>query len=67
VYKGCKIDYRGADVTPATFMAVLKGDAAAVKGKGTGKVLGSTSADRVFINFSDHGATGLIAFPSSYL
>jgi len=29
--------------------------------------LESTSTDRVFINFSDHGAPGLIAFPSSYL
>ena len=25
VYNGCKIDYKGADVTPAIFLSVLKG------------------------------------------
>jgi len=34
-----------------------------VKGKGTERVLESTKADNVFINFVDHGAPGLIAFP----
>ncbi len=34
---------------------------------GNGKVLNSTSASKVFINFSDHGAPGLIAFPNEYL
>jgi legumain len=67
VYAGCVIDYRGADVTPANFLAVLEGDAAAMSGKGSGKVLKSTTDDHVFINFSDHGAPGLIAFPSQYL
>lgn len=67
VYAGCKIDYRGSDVTPQNFLSVLKQDAAAMKGKGTGRVLKSTSQDKVFINFADHGAPGLIAFPSSYL
>jgi len=45
----------------------LTGDKAYVAGKGTSRVLESTAADRVFINFSDHGAPGLIAFPSTYL
>jgi legumain len=45
-------------------MAVLRGDSAAVNGK---KVLGSTTDDKVFLNFADHGAPGLIAFPSDYL
>ena len=67
VYAGCVIDYQGADVTPQNFLSVLKQDSAAMKGKGTGRVLKSTNADKVFINFSDHGAPGLIAFPSSYL
>ena len=67
VYAGCVIDYQGADVTPAVFLSILAQDANAVKGKGTGRVLKSTSADNVFINFSDHGAPGLIAFPSQYL
>jgi legumain len=67
VYAGCKIDYKGADVTPKNFLSVLKQDSAAVKGIGTGRVLQSTSQDKVFINFADHGAPGLIAFPSTYL
>ena len=32
-----------------------------------GRVLKTDLTSRVFINFSDHGAPGLIAFPSSYL
>jgi len=66
VYAGCNIDYRGADVTPENFLNILKGNAAAVKG-GNGKVLRSNENSRVFINFADHGAPGLIAFPSEYL
>lgn len=58
VYAGCNIDYKGADVTPANFQAVLTGTA-------SGKKLQSTSEDNVFIFFSDHGAPGLIAFPGS--
>jgi legumain len=64
VYAGCKIDYSGDDVTPANFLAALIGDDVATGGK---KVLKSTEKDRVFINFADHGATGLIAFPNDYL
>jgi len=48
-------------------LAILKGDAAALKGKGTGRVLKSNSKSKVFINFADHGAPGLIAFPDSNL
>jgi len=62
VYAGCNIDYRGADVTPEKFMAVIQGDASA-----GGKVLQSTDADNVFMFFSDHGAPGLIAFPNDVL
>ena len=49
------------------FEAVLSGDKAFVKGKGSERVLESTANDNVFIFFSDHGAPGLIAFPSKYL
>lgn len=66
VYAGCNIDYRGEDVTPENFLAILRGDKSKVKG-GNGKVLGSTADSKVFINFADHGAPGLIAFPSTYL
>jgi len=43
------------------FMAVLTGDEAVAKGL---HVLKSTADDRVFVNFVDHGATGIIAFPT---
>eukprot|EP01137_Pigoraptor_chileana_P018002 Opistho-2@76858 len=59
--------YTGDLVTPDNFLKVIKGDFAGLKGIGSGKALNSTAKDNVFINFSDHGATGLIAFPSSYL
>ncbi|CAJ0952976.1 unnamed protein product [Ranitomeya imitator] len=39
VYAGVPKDYTGEDVTPANFLAVLKGDSKAVKGKGSGKVI----------------------------
>jgi legumain len=58
VYQGCKIDYKGQQATAATFLKVLTGDASA-----GGKVLKSTSKDRVFINFADHGGVGIVAFP----
>jgi legumain len=67
VYAGVKIDYKGSSVTPKIFEAVLTGDTAAVAGKGSGKVLNTTSADNIFIFFSDHGAVGIIAFPNEYL
>jgi len=64
VYEGCIIDYSGKDVTPDTFAKVLTGDSSGLVGVGSGKVLGSTSNDRVFVNFVDHGGVGLIGFPS---
>jgi legumain len=65
VYAGITIDYKGKDVTPDNFLAVLKGsDILKKQGK---KILESTEEDNVFIFFSDHGASGLIAFPYEYL
>lgn len=64
VYAGVNIDYSKADVTPENFLAVLQGNKTATKGK---KVLELTPSDKLFIFFSDHGAVGLIAFPSKYL
>jgi len=61
VYAGCQKDYTGNDVTAANFLAVLTGNSAGVpKGK---KVLRSSPDDNVFVFFSDHGGTGIIAFP----
>ncbi|KAM3594144.1 uncharacterized protein V6R79_003057 [Siganus canaliculatus] len=66
VYKGVPKDYTGEDVTPANFLAVLKGDSSLVKG-GSGKVLKSGPNDHVFVYFTDHGAPGILAFPSDDL
>lgn len=33
VYEGVNIDYKGADVTPENFLAVLEGNSTATKGK----------------------------------
>lgn len=60
VNEGCNIDYSGKDVTPAQFLKVLRGE-------GDGKVLKSNENSKVFINFADHGAPDLIAFPSGEL
>jgi len=38
-----------------------------MKGVGSGKVLESGPNDNVFIYFTDHGATGLVAFPDGVL
>jgi len=66
VYKGVSKDYTGEAVTPANFLAVLAGNKTGVVG-GSGRVLEAGPEDNVFVYFSDHGATGLIAFPSEYL
>ena len=58
------VDYRGADVTADTFVAVLAGDADAVKGKGTGRVVASGPHDRLFLFYSDHGSVGVLGMPS---
>jgi len=47
VYEGVRIDYRGADVTAENFLSVLLGDAAAMAGKGTGRVVDSSPHDKV--------------------
>ena len=67
MYQGVKIDYKDSNVNPENFLAVLEGNAEAVKGKGTGRVLNSTSSDNVFVFFSDHGSHGLVAFPHEEL
>lgn len=60
VYEGCPQHYTGRNVTVEKFTAVLTGDEKAAQGL---PVLKSTENDRVFVNFVDHGATGIIAFP----
>ncbi|XP_063803634.1 legumain [Pseudophryne corroboree] len=67
VYEGVLKDYTRENVTPDIFLAVLKGDAETVKGKGSGKVVQSGPNDNVFVYFTDHGAPGILAFPSDDL
>jgi len=67
VYKGVPHDYTGKTVTPKNFINVLLGKKDEMKGVGSGKVLESGPDDNVFIYFTDHGATGLVAFPTGVL
>ncbi|XP_072479359.1 legumain [Notamacropus eugenii] len=67
VYKGVLKDYTQEDVTAENFLAVLRGDAEAVKNIGSGRVLNSGPQDHVFVYFTDHGAPGLLAFPNNDL
>jgi len=62
VYAGCKKDYTGDDVTAQNFLYVLTGNATAVPAGHP--VLKSGPMDHVFVFFSDHGGTDIIAFPS---
>jgi len=59
VYEGCKISYSGKQVTGANFLKVLSGDTSA-----PGPVLKSTSKDRVFVYYADHGGVGILGVPS---
>jgi len=67
VYKGVPHDYTGKTVTPKNFLNVLLGKKDVMQGVGSSKVLESGPDDNVFIYFTDHGATGLVAFPNGVL
>jgi len=67
VYAGVPKDYTGNDITPQNFLEILKGNAPAMNGIGTGKVIASGPNDKIFVNFVDHGARGILGFPSSEL
>jgi legumain len=62
VYANCQKDYTGDDVTAQNFLYVLTGNSTAVPAGHP--VLQTGPGDHVFIFFSDHGGTGIIAFPS---
>jgi legumain len=65
VYAGVPKDYTSKHITPKNFLAVLSGDAAAMaKVPGSGRVIDSGPNDRIFVYFADHGAPGMLAFPS---
>ena len=56
------VDYSAENVTAETFLNVIQG----IKNGSTmnGPVLQSSKEDNVFIYYSDHGATGLVAMPT---
>merc|ERR1712056_95818 len=58
VYEGCKIAYKGKQVNAANFYKVLSGEENSV-----GPVLKSTSKDRVFVYYTDHGGPGILGVP----
>merc|ERR1711981_1152572 len=58
VYDGCKISYRGSDVTAENFLKVLSGDTSA-----PGPVLKSAAQDHVFVYYADHGGPGILGVP----
>ncbi|KHJ80772.1 peptidase C13 family protein [Oesophagostomum dentatum] len=59
------VDYRTTSVNKYVFQAVLTGDATlASMFEGSGRVLQSTSADNVFVYYSDHGAYNILGMPS---
>jgi legumain len=64
VYEGVMIDYMGEDVNPQNFLDILMGQNVEV---GSGKTLKSGPKDTVFVNFVDHGAPGVLGFPSDEL
>jgi legumain len=63
VYEGVLKDYTGAEVTAKNLLKVLAGDAEAMKGIGSGKVIASGPDDTVFFYFADHGAPGILGMP----
>lgn len=67
VYDGVLKDYTGQFVNSTNFLKVLTGDATGMRGIGSGRVIKSGPKDHVFVNFVDHGAPGLLAFPSDEL
>ena len=67
VYHGVPKDYTKETVTPQNFLNILSGDEEAMRGIGSGKVIKSGPNDHIFVNFADHGAPGLVAFPDGEL
>ncbi|KAF0761211.1 legumain-like [Aphis craccivora] len=67
VYEGVVIDYKGDDVNKSNFLKIITGDKEGLQSIGSGKVVEGGRHDRIFINFVDHGTTGILGFPNDYL
>lgn len=59
VYDGCKIDYKGDDVSAQNFLSLLLGNATT-----SGPTLNMGPDDDLTLLYFDHGAPGLIQFPA---
>jgi legumain len=64
VYHGVPKDYIGKDVTAKNFLNILTGNKQAMQNIGSGRVLESGPNDHVFVNYVDHGNTGILGFPT---
>ena len=62
VYGNISVSYQGESVTAQNFLNVIQGIKEGETKKGP--VLESRKDDNVFIYYSDHGATGLVAMPT---
>ncbi|XP_053367142.1 legumain-like isoform X2 [Clarias gariepinus] len=67
VYCGVPKDYTKKEVSAKNFLAVLRGDSAAVRKIGTEKVIQSGGNDSIFIYLTDHGGCGIFHFPHTTL
>ncbi|XP_025195726.1 legumain-like [Melanaphis sacchari] len=67
VYQGVVIDYKGKDVNKSNFLKIITGNKKDMRSIGTGKVVDGGPRDKIFINFVDRGATGILSFPDDYL
>jgi legumain len=56
-------DYTGKNVTAKNFISILTGDKKGIQGIGSERVVESGPNDHVFVYYTDHGATGILAFP----
>ncbi|CDW52693.1 legumain [Trichuris trichiura] len=65
VYKGVPKDYTGKHVTPKNFRSILLGLKEEMRGIGSEKVIDSGPNDHIFVNFVDHGAHGILSFPTT--
>ncbi|PON35351.1 Peptidase C13, legumain [Parasponia andersonii] len=62
VYEGVEVDYAGENATADNLLAVLLGNPFQLIG-GNGKVLSSSSRDRVFMFYSGHGNVEILGMP----
>jgi len=63
-YHNVPKDYTKKTVTAKNFLNILTGNKTALEGIGSGRVIESGPNDHVFVYYTDHGNTGILAFPT---